>query len=122
MGSSYYLKFGDIRGDVTEPAYRSWIELKSWSWGQRGSSGGLGDWISCYKERDSASTALAEASAHGKVADAVIDAVRESGGVYLRLEMSNAMISSFLWNPQGEGLSIAYEKIETKIEPGTPPP
>jgi type VI protein secretion system component Hcp len=121
MGSQrFFLKFGDIKGEVTEPAYRSWIELKSWGEQQ----GGAGTHISCTKDQDSTTPVLLQYCAQGRTADAVIDAVRESGGVSLRIEISDALISGIVLgsgHPPMESVDIAG-KINHKFEPGTPPP
>lgn len=129
--ASYYLKFGDIDGDVTEPAYRTWIELKSWSWGAQrdsgghtggsGGSGGSGGGISCIHELDSASAALYQYCASGKHGDLVLDVVRERGGVLVRVEIPDALVDSVQTNPPTEMLWFSG-KVKVTKEPGTPPP
>jgi hypothetical protein len=121
MGSfRSYLKFGNIEGEVTKPPYRFWIELKSVR--EEHGGAGAGD-ISCFKDRDSTTPRILQYSADGRAADAVIDIVRESGGVILRYEMPSAMISSVNYgNDDSESISISCEKIDRKFEPGTPPP
>lgn len=141
-----YLKYGDIKGDVTEPAHSGWIELMSVQWGVSrgvGSPVSPGGWkegsgpsvseISVTKKTDRASNRLMNESLSGKGVTAVVDHVKDSGGVatvYLRLTMSETLISSWQisgsggkgdQSPPTESLTLSFTKIEFEQFPGTPP-
>jgi type VI secretion system secreted protein Hcp len=124
-----FLKYGDIKGEVREPAHRSWIELKSASFGV-GRSGGSAPNVKeivVFKEVDSTSPLLHQAALQGNPADAIIDFVDAGGNVYARYEMSETIISSVSSSGGGgdnpvESLTLNFTKIEFKKTPGTPPP
>lgn len=130
-----FLKYGTIKGDATEPAHRGWIELGSVQLGsfrrissdreRPHASPSITD-ITATKRSDGASVALQREALTGKAVDAVIDFVDGGGSVFLRLELSGTMISS--WSITGggdtptESLTLNFTKIEFKNTPGTPPP
>jgi type VI secretion system secreted protein Hcp len=129
-----YLKYGDIDGDVTEPAYRTYIELMSVQFGQGRpthssdspqASPNVSE-IVVTKEADSASARLASESVAGQGVPAIIDFVRDDGSVSLRLEMSGTMISSYQRSGSGdnptESLTLNFTRMEYKNNPGTPAP
>jgi type VI secretion system secreted protein Hcp len=129
-----YLKYGEIRGEVKEPAHRSWIELASV---QLGSSRivtpsnrpreypSLREIIAA-KKPDSASTHLFRESLRGEGVLAIIDFVSADGSVFLRVEMSGTLISSYTVSAGGhspmEAFTLNFTKFEFKYTPGTPPP
>ncbi len=128
-----YLKYGNIRGDVTEDAHRGWIELTSLQLGVGRRIGGGGATpsvtdVTVTKGPDSASNALFRESTGGSPVDAVIDFLRDDSSVSLRYTMSNTMISS--WSASGggdsgpvtESMGLNFTKIEFEQNPGTPPP
>ena len=135
-----YLKYGDIKGDVTEPGHSGYIELMSAQWGVgRGVSsptGGSADRepsvpsvseIVVTKRSDSASNRLLNESVSGEPVTAAIDFVRsDDPSVYLRLEMSGTMISAWSISSNKEdpieSLTLNFTKIDFKNNPGTPPP
>jgi type VI secretion system secreted protein Hcp len=118
-----FLKYSDIKGDVTEPAHRSWIELTSVQLPANRSSASE---IIVSKMADSASTGLFRESVNGQGVPAVIDFVRDDGTVYLRIEMSGTMIASYSVSGTGdssmETLTLNFTKLEFKSTPGTPAP
>ncbi len=131
-----FLKYGDIKGDVTEDAHRGWIELTNLSFGvsrgtgrsgSEGSAPSMSDLL-VTKGQDSASPALNREAVSGRPVDAVIDLVRDDSSVSLRYTMSNTMISS--WSVSGggdsgpvtESMGLNFTKIEFEQNPGTPPP
>jgi type VI secretion system secreted protein Hcp len=133
-----YLKYGNITGEVTEPAHRGWIELSSVQWGVgRGVSSPTGgsagresgssnvSEIVVTKNVDSASTALFRESLSGEGVSAVVDFVRDDGSVYLRVAMSGTLIASYTLSGSGddatESLTLNFSKVEFKSTPGTPP-
>ncbi len=120
-----YLKYDDIKGDVREPAHRTWITLTSVSYGTSRQS--MSE-IQVTKNVDSASVLLYQQALKGEPVSAVIDYVRGegNGGVYLRIAMSGTLIASYQTSGSGgsatETLTLNFEKIEFASEPGTPPP
>jgi type VI secretion system secreted protein Hcp len=131
-----YLKYGDkIKGEVKEPAHRGWIELQSAQLGSvrrphsldgregRGESPNLSEIIAT-KESDSTSVHLFREALSGKGVVAVIDFARSDGSVYLRVEMTGTLISSY--NVSGsrekptESLTLSFTKAEFTSIPGTP--
>lgn len=75
------------------------------------------------KNQDSASPLLFQEATTGKATFVTIDFVKD-GNVYLRLEMTGTLISSFSLSagePPMESLSFNFEKIEYKQTPGDPP-
>jgi len=69
---------------------------------------------------------LFQEGAIGEGVVAVIDFVRNDGSVYLRVTKSNTMIGGYSVLSGGdkpmESLSLNFQKIDFKIDPGTPPP
>ena len=140
-----YLKYGDIKGDVTDSAHAGYIELTSGQWGvgrgvktptsgsadREGAAPSVSE-ITVTKTSDSTSSRLFTESVRGQPkVDAVVDFVRndpDDQSVYLRLEMSETMISSWTISGSGgpdtatEALALNFKKIEFKKTPGTPPP
>jgi type VI secretion system secreted protein Hcp len=134
-----YLKYGKIKGNVKEPAHKSWIELTSVQWGVgRGMNAPAGQ--SSFREAsvpdvteivvgkmmDEASPLLFQESLIGHGVTAVIDLVRDDGSVYLRLTMSETLISGYNTSSGGdkptETLLLNFKKVDVKMDPGTPPP
>ena len=131
---SAYLKYGDIKGDVKEPAHRSWIELTSVGLPFSSPSGlavnyhtgGKANEVMVTKGIDQATPALVQQASAGKPVPAVIDLVRAGGSVTFRIEMSGALISSYYstssnGNAPSEALTLNCAKIEYKSEPGAAP-
>jgi type VI secretion system secreted protein Hcp len=128
-----YLKFDDIKGDVTDRAHSGWIELTSVQLGagkgmkssqpsgREGESPAFTD-IAVTKKLDSASTLLFQQSLSGRGVSALIDLVDKDGWVYLRLELTDTMISSYNVGGQGTGptesLTLNFAKVEVKDLPG----
>ena len=131
-----YLKYGDIKGEVTEPAHRGWIELMSMQWGvgraiqspqgatREGSAPSVSE-IVVTKRQDSASTRLFNESMVGKGAKVVVEFVKD-GTVYLRLVLSNTLISGYSISGGAksdrpmESLTLNFTKVEWVNMPGTP--
>ncbi len=119
----------EIKGDVTESAHRGWIELTSAQFGQTragvGSHSPAPREIVVTKTTDSSSPLLHGAAMRGAGVFAVIDFTRGDGGVYLRIEMTDAMISSFFISggqDATESLTLNFAKVEFTNTPGEPPP
>lgn len=124
-----FLKYGQIKGDAREPAHRSWIELTGVLGAHNASvsSGASPNLTEVFvtKKADSASARLQQEAIGGKNVPAIIEFVRDEGGVSLRLEMSETMISSYIRSGRGdpgESLTLNFTKIEFKYIPGTPAP
>jgi type VI secretion system secreted protein Hcp len=131
-----YLKYGDkIKGEVKEPAHRGWIELQSAQLGSvrrsrsfderegRDESSNVTE-IIVTKKNDSTSVHLFNETLSGKGVVAVIDFARSDGSVYLRVEMTGTLISSYNVSGSGENptesLTLSFTKVEFKNIPGTP--
>ncbi len=110
-----YLKVGDIKGEVKEPAHHSWIELIS------ANPQGKGE-ISLRKVADSTSRQLYDICRSGRhVSLAVIDYARENGGVFKRIEISDALISSFQLGGVDATEALTFNgKMDSIHEPGIP--
>ena len=133
-GMPLFLKYGNVKGEVTEPAHRDWIDLKSAQISGRGISSESGHSGSTPEVRevivtrtqDSASNALQRESLSGEGVFAAIDFLRDDGGVYLRLEMRQTLISEYAQSKggrtAGESLTLTSPSIEWRRIPGTPPP
>jgi type VI secretion system secreted protein Hcp len=131
-----YLKYGDkIKGEVKEPAHRGWIELTSAQFGsvrrsrpldgregRDGSSNATE--ITVTKKSDSTSVHLFREGLSGKEVVAVIDFAKPDGSVYLRVEMTGTLISSYNLSESGknptESLTLSFTKVEITNIPGTP--
>lgn len=131
-----FLKYGTIKGEARGPAHRGWIELGSAQFGtsrridsrdreQPRGSASISD-VVVSKRSDSASVALQREAISGTQVTAFIDFVDAGGSVFLRLEMSGTLISSYSVSSGGdspsESLTLNFTKIEFKNTPGTPPP
>ena len=129
-----FLKYGDVKGEVTEPAHRGWIDLKSAQISGRGiaqSSGHSGSTprvseVVLTRAQDAASNALQRETLKGEGVFAAIDFLRDDGGVYLRLEMTQTLISGYAQTKGGrtaeESVTLTSPNIEWRTTPGTPPP
>ncbi len=132
-----FLRYGDIKGDVKEPAHRGWIELTSFQWGvgrsvtsvgsaTRESSAPSVSEIVVTKLHDSASTRLFNESVAGQGTKAIIDFVKGDGTVYLRLVLDNTMVSGYSISGGGgatrpsETVTLNFTKVEFQNLPGTP--
>jgi|MudIll2142460700_1097286.scaffolds.fasta_scaffold07287_3 type VI secretion system secreted protein Hcp len=131
-----YLKYGDIRGDVKEPAHKSWIELESVQWQTHQTHSNRPtprepaktniDQIVVTKLQDSASVLLYKEALSGKEVEAFIDLVGSDGSVYLRVEMKGTLISAYNVSAGGanpmESLTLNFNEVKFTHTPGTPPP
>lgn len=129
-----YLKYGSIKGDVKEPAHRDWIELmsaqlgvQSVQYGGGGTGRGTGRYtpneIMVTKHQDNASPLLFQEALTGKGTFVTIEFVKDDT-VYLRLEMTETLISSFNVSGGGdrptESLTLHFEKVVYTQIPGDP--
>lgn len=138
-----FLRYGQVRGDVREPAHRGWIELTSAHLGAsrrvpprdkpreepRGPV--LPTEIILTKGADSASVHLQREAVAGSGVDAVVDFSDADGTVYFRLELSGARAASYSVSGSSqvedvdipvERITLRFSQIEFKNSPGTPPP
>jgi type VI secretion system secreted protein Hcp len=129
-----FLKYGNVKGEVTEPAHSGWIDLKSAqiagrgitpSSGQGGSTPKVSE-VVVTRAQDAASNALQRESLNGEGVFAAIDFLRDDGSVYLRLEMTQTLISGYAMSKGGktaeESVTLTSPNIEWRKIPGTPPP
>lgn len=118
-----YLKYGDIKGDVTESGHTDWIELSSAQFGtfryEPGRpTGHTIEEIVATKGSDRASQPLMRESLGGKATAATIDFAERNGHVYLAVNMTGTLISS--WSVSGggdrptESLTLNFTKVEFK--------
>ena len=131
-----FLKYGTVTGEAKEPAHRGWVEVTSAQLGafrrspsrdreRPDESPSITD-IVVTKKTDSSSPQLQREALGGQAVAAVIDFVDDGGSVYIRLELSGTVISSWSISSGGakpsESLTLNFTKIEFKKTPGTPPP
>lgn len=129
-----YMKYGAVKGDVTEEGHKQWIEVNSFQWGVgRGISsptGGSSDRessapsvseIVVTKPMDEATIALLTEALQGEGADATIDFCKTDKGkleTYLEYVLNNCLLSGFSMNSGGdrpmESLSLNFTKIQCK--------
>jgi type VI secretion system secreted protein Hcp len=132
-----YMKYGNVKGTVTEAGHKDWIELNSLQWGVgRGISTPVGSAteretsapsvseITVSKLLDGASPMLVQESLTGKGESCQIDFLQTQKGtleVYLTLTLTNTMLSGFSFSTGGdrpsESLSLNFTKIEYKYTP-----
>jgi len=130
-----YMKFDGIDGDVTEEGHKKWIELSSCQWGLgRGISsptGGSADRessapsvseVTVSKAQDVATIKLVDAALQGEGKLVEIDFTKTDKGkleVYLKLTLTNTMISGYSLSSGGdrpsESLSLNFTKVEVKM-------
>jgi type VI secretion system secreted protein Hcp len=124
-----YMKYGDIKGDVTAKGHEGWINLQSCQLGANSATGSRGSGalnvseIFVTKDADCASTDLFRASLFGEGKTAKIDFVKSKDGgdeVYLTMTLTNTLITSYSVSGHGgdsgqrpmESLSMNFSKIE----------
>jgi type VI secretion system secreted protein Hcp len=134
-----YMKYDTIKGDVTEDTHKDWVELHSAQFGigrgisaptagsakDRESSAPTVSEIVCTKDMDFSSADLFQESLRGKGKPCEIDFVRSTQdqgmALYLKLTLTNTMISSYSTSSGGdkptESLSLNFTKIEYKYVP-----
>ncbi len=129
----YFLKLDGINGESNDDSFKQNIELESWSWGESNSGGfahGSGGGAGKVAMQDfhfvmlcnTASASLAQACANGThIASAELNC-RKAGDtpqVFLKIKMSDVMVSSFQTGGSSHGeivptdqISINFAKIE----------
>lgn len=130
-----YMKYAEIKGDVTEATHKGWIELNSFQWGVgRGISTPVGNAanreasipsvseISVTKQSDSSSVKLLTEAYHGEGEKVEIDFCKtdkKTVEVYQKFTLTNCMISGYSTSSGGdrpnESLSLNFTKVETKL-------
>jgi type VI secretion system secreted protein Hcp len=125
-------KTGVIRGESSVAEHLGEIEVRSWSWGMKGSStlGGAGSGVKSAlselhvtKGVDCASTALMSVMRNNEAIKKAVLSVRKAGSVpsidYLTIKIENGRIASFDFGNEGndsptlvEHLTFTFEKIE----------
>src|SRR5688572_5892844 len=133
------MKFGKIKGPVTAKGHEEWIELESVQMAIHGSQGGKvpsTSEVAATKNQDSSSTDLYRAALSGEGVTVLIDFVKSGDPpeVYLSVELTNTLISSYNLSGSGgghdrpmESFSLNYSQIKyghhTATAPltGTPP-
>ena len=78
------------------------------------------------RAQDSASSALQRESLNGEGVFAALDFLRTDGSVYLRLEMTQTLISGYAPSRGGktadESVTLDSPNVQWRTIPGTPPP
>jgi type VI protein secretion system component Hcp len=102
-----YLRYAPVKGWSTDQGHVGWIELDSCSFGGSRISVGVGTGASksaeakasleavCSRPVDDSSTGMFQASIHGEPATATIDFARSDGTVYMSVELTDAVITSY---------------------------
>ncbi len=129
-----YMKYGDIKGDVTAEGHKDWIELNSFQWGVgRGISSPTGasadressapsiSEITVSKMQDVATTKLLDEALQGDGTEVTINFLKTDGKkleVYMSYKLENTMVSGYSISAGGdrpaETLSLNFTKIEFK--------
>lgn len=101
----FFLKIEGIEGEATHEAHKGEIEVLSWSWGATNSSSAVGAGtgagrarfqdLTIVKSLDKASPKLMLYCAQGRHIPSATLTVRRGGDTFMRLEMTNVLISSF---------------------------
>jgi len=132
-----YMKYGDIKGDVTEDTHKEWVELDSFNWGvgrsissptgasaDRVSSSPSISEITVAKRSDAASPKLLNEALKGEGKDVQIDFCKTESGdmqIFTTFTLTNCMVSGYSVNGSGdrssESLSLNFTKVEYKNIP-----
>ena len=101
----FFLKIDGIEGEATHDAHPGEIEVLSWSWGVSNSSSALGSGggtgkanfqdLTITKRVDKATPKLMLYCAQGKHIPSATLTVRRTNGEFMKIEMTNVLISSF---------------------------
>jgi type VI secretion system secreted protein Hcp len=127
-----YMKYGDVTGKVTQPDHKGWIELKNFRWGLSRSitttvgspvdrvqkSPSIGE-IIVIKDADASSQSLMREALSKSAKQATIHfavVADDDADVYLALDLTNTMISSYSHGSSGEypieTLTLNFTKFE----------
>ena len=130
-----FMKYGDIKGEVTAEGYKDWIELNSFQFGSgRGISAGVGGGskreasapslaeVVVTKTMDVASPLLFKESLAGKGVDVKIDLTRTDNNgkhvAYQKYVLSDTLVSGYSVSSGGdrpsESVSLNYTKIDSE--------
>ncbi len=129
-----YIKYGDIKGDVTADGHKDWIEINSFQWGVgRGISSPTGasadrkssapsiSEIVVTKAQDIATTKLLDDALQGEGVKVTIDFCKTDKGkleTYMTYQLEDCLISGYSISSGGdrpsESLSLNFTKIEFK--------
>ena len=132
-----YMKYGDIKGDVTADKYKDWIELHSVQFGvgraltQGGGSGGNREAgkasvseVTVSKVCDESSVYLFQEACKGLATDCEIHLTtvqKDTLQPYMEYKLTKCMISGFSTSSGGdrpsESISLNFLKIETAFTP-----
>ncbi|MCC6719741.1 MAG: type VI secretion system tube protein Hcp [Acetobacteraceae bacterium] len=132
-----YMKYGDIKGDVTEAGHKDWIALHSFQWGVgRGISSPTGaahnreasapsiSEVVVTKNQDVSSVQLLEEAYQGQGKDVEIHFTRtmkDKLDTYMQYKLTNTMVSGYSISSGGdrptESISLNFTKVEYKMTP-----
>jgi type VI secretion system secreted protein Hcp len=127
------MKYGTVKGNVTEEGHKDWIQLSSFQWGvgrgissptghssNRESSAPSVSEITVSKATDVATDGLLDAALQGEGVKVEIDFCKTEKGkleVYLKYDLEDCMISGYSISSGGdmpsESISLNFTKIET---------
>jgi type VI secretion system secreted protein Hcp len=130
-----YMKYGALKGDVTEEGHKEWIECNSFQWGvgrgissptggskDRESSAPSVSEITVTKAQDVATVAMLTEAYQGEGTAVTLDFVKTDKGKlesYLVMILTETMVSGYSISSGGdrpsESLSLNFTKIETKL-------
>jgi type VI secretion system secreted protein Hcp len=130
-----FLKYGELKGEVTQLVHKEWIEISSLQWGVgRGISSGVGgaskreatapsvSEITLTKTYDVASPLLLKESLGGKSVTAKVELTQTDNSgkhvAYQKYILSNALISGYSISTGGdrpsESLSLNFTKVDSE--------
>lgn len=128
-------KQGLIKGEASDAAHSSEIDLLSWSWGMDGSVGAFGQSTArttlqelvVHKRVDTASTALMSALRNNEIIKKAVLTARKAGGdgplEYFRMTMEKARITAIRVDGQDgspelhEQVHLAFWKVQIEYLP-----
>lgn len=130
-----FLKYGELKGEVTASTHKEWIEVHSFQWGVgRGISSGVGgaskreasapsvSEITITKSFDAASPLMMKEALGGKAVTVKFDMTQTDNGgkhiAYQKYILTNCLISGYSISTGGdrpsESLSLNFTKIDSE--------
>jgi type VI secretion system secreted protein Hcp len=128
-----FVKYGDIKGEVTSVSHKDWIEVQSFQWGVgRGISSGVGGGskreatapsvseITMTKTMDVASPLLLKEAIGGKAVTVKIELTQTDGAgkhvAYQKYILTNTLISGYSVSSGGDRPSESFSLNFTKFD------
>jgi type VI secretion system secreted protein Hcp len=126
-----FIKFDGIEGECKDKDHQKWSDLLSFSWGIHKAGGGATgqtrrrgvatvEDVTCTKEMEKSSPKIAEAVASGKVFPKVeihsTATYGEGRATYLKYELKNVAVTSYMTGGAGGGDAVPTESLSLNFE------